>query len=75
VRLVALPGTTTAGSRGTERGGRWQLIPVLTQAGMACGGISTAAGGLQAEAALMAAVGDRGRERGKWLGGARHRVG
>jgi hypothetical protein len=38
-------------------------------AGTACGGRSTAAGGLQAEAAMMAAVG----ERGKWLGGARRR--
>jgi hypothetical protein len=48
------------------------------RAGTACGERSTAAGGLQAEAALMAAVGARGREGsdlgGAWRGGERRRA-
>jgi hypothetical protein len=43
------------------------------QDGTACGGRSTAAGGLQAEAVLMRRW-ELG-ERGEWLGGARHHGG
>jgi hypothetical protein len=66
MRPAALPGTAVAGSGGGWGARREDLegnsFRSSPQVGTACGERSTAAGGLQAEAALVAVVGARGRE-------------